>query len=55
MANKTITRDILTIDHGVICHQVNCMGVMGAGLVFATLAQQLINVLAIDITNLFLA
>ena len=27
-----ITRDILTIEKGVIVHQVNCQGVMGAGL-----------------------
>jgi O-acetyl-ADP-ribose deacetylase (regulator of RNase III) len=24
--------NILDVTHGVICHQVNCMGVMGAGL-----------------------
>ena len=28
----TITRDILTIEKGIIVHQVNCQGVMGAGL-----------------------
>ena len=28
----TITKDILTVEHGVIVHQVNCQGVMGAGL-----------------------
>lgn len=30
--NTTITRDILTIERGVLVHQVNCSGVMGAGL-----------------------
>lgn len=30
--NKIIHQDILTIDHGIICQQVNCQGVMGAGL-----------------------
>ena len=29
---KTIEQNILEIDHGIICHQVNCQGVMGAGL-----------------------
>lgn len=29
---KTITGNILSIDKGIICHQVNCKGVMGAGL-----------------------
>ena len=29
---RFITQDILTMVTGVICHQVNCMGVMGAGL-----------------------
>ena len=29
---KEITKDILTIDRGIIVHQVNCQGVMGAGL-----------------------
>jgi len=27
-----IEKDILTVDKGVICQQVNCQGVMGAGL-----------------------
>lgn len=27
-----LKQDITTIDYGIICHQVNCMGVMGAGL-----------------------
>ncbi|MEM9264533.1 MAG: Appr-1-p processing protein [Cyanobacteria bacterium P01_F01_bin.13] len=30
--NQTISRDILTVTHGVIVQQVNCQGVMGAGL-----------------------
>lgn len=30
-----IDKDILTVDRGVICHQVNCKGVMGAGLALA--------------------
>jgi len=29
---KIITQDITTITDGIICHQVNCKGVMGAGL-----------------------
>lgn len=29
---KTISGDILSIEHGYIMHQVNCRGVMGAGL-----------------------
>lgn len=29
---ETIEKDILTVEEGVICHQVNCFGVMGAGL-----------------------
>lgn len=29
---KIINKNILTIEEGIICHQVNCMGVMGAGL-----------------------
>lgn len=29
---KIIKGDILSIEEGIICHQVNCMGVMGAGL-----------------------
>lgn len=28
----TISRDILTVEKGIIAHQVNCKGVMGAGL-----------------------
>jgi len=28
----TLHTDILTVKHGIIGHQVNCMGVMGAGL-----------------------
>ena len=28
----TINKDILTVETGIICHQVNCMGVMGSGL-----------------------
>jgi hypothetical protein len=31
---QIITKDILTIDKGIICHQVNCQGVMGVGLAF---------------------
>ena len=30
-----IDGDILTVSHGVICHQVNCKHVMGAGLAAA--------------------
>jgi O-acetyl-ADP-ribose deacetylase (regulator of RNase III) len=30
-----IKQDILKIERGVICHQVNCQGVMGAGLALA--------------------
>lgn len=29
---KTIQKDILTIEEGIIFHQVNCQGVMGAGI-----------------------
>lgn len=29
---KTINKNILEVDSGIICHQVNCMGVMGSGL-----------------------
>lgn len=29
---KTIEKDILTVEEGIICSQVNCMGVMGSGL-----------------------
>jgi len=32
MSLVIINRDILTITTGFICHQVNCKGVMGAGL-----------------------
>ena len=32
---KFIDRDILTIPAGIICHQVNTQGVMGAGLALA--------------------
>jgi len=28
----TIEKDITTVTEGIICHQVNCQGVMGAGL-----------------------
>jgi O-acetyl-ADP-ribose deacetylase (regulator of RNase III) len=31
---KIEQRDILTVKKGIICHQVNCLGVMGAGLAF---------------------
>ena len=27
-----INKDILTVTHGIICHQVNCQGVMGTGI-----------------------
>lgn len=27
-----LNKDILTIDRGIICHQVNCQGVMGTGI-----------------------
>jgi O-acetyl-ADP-ribose deacetylase (regulator of RNase III) len=27
-----INKDILSVENGIICQQVNCMGVMGAGL-----------------------
>ncbi len=30
--NSIILGDILNIEAGIICHQVNCQGVMGAGL-----------------------
>lgn len=30
-----IEGDILAVSHGVICHQVNCKHVMGAGLAAA--------------------
>lgn len=29
---KVIEGDILTVTHGIIAHQCNCRGVMGAGL-----------------------
>lgn len=29
---KIINGDILTIEYGIICHQVNCRGVMNSGL-----------------------
>lgn len=29
---KELKGDILLLEEGVICHQVNCLGVMGAGL-----------------------
>lgn len=29
---EIISKDILTIDHGIVCHQVNCRGKMGAGI-----------------------
>lgn len=29
---ETVKKDILTVEKGIICHQVNCRGVMGAGL-----------------------
>lgn len=29
---KIINGDILSIDYGIICHQVNCRGVMNSGL-----------------------
>lgn len=29
---KIISKDILTVESGVICQQVNCQGVMGSGL-----------------------
>jgi len=29
---KIIKGDILNIEHGIVCHQVNCMGKMGAGI-----------------------
>lgn len=32
MGLNIIESDILTIQYGIICHQVNCQGVMGAGL-----------------------
>lgn len=30
----TLEKNILSVSKGVICHQVNCEGVMGAGLAF---------------------
>ena len=32
MTLKEIQKDITTIERGIICHQVNCKGIMGAGL-----------------------
>jgi len=32
MKNKLIKGDILNVQQGIICHQVNCMGKMGAGI-----------------------
>jgi O-acetyl-ADP-ribose deacetylase (regulator of RNase III) len=32
---KIICKDILTVDQGIICHQVNCKGVMGSGIALA--------------------
>lgn len=32
MKIKIIEKDILTVDRGIICQQVNCQGVMGSGL-----------------------
>ncbi len=32
MPLTTINGDMLTIERGIICHQVNCMGKMGAGI-----------------------
>lgn len=32
MALRVITKDILTVEEGIICHQVNCCGVMGRGI-----------------------
>lgn len=29
---KIIEKDILTVEHGYICHQTNCLGVMGRGI-----------------------
>jgi len=29
---QIINKDILTVEKGTICHQVNCMGVMGTGI-----------------------
>ena len=30
-----IEKDILTVESGIICHQVNCQGVMGSGIALA--------------------
>ncbi len=35
MENKFIKGDILNIQEGIICHQVNCMGKMGTGIALA--------------------
>ena len=32
---KIINKNILTIDRGIICHQVNCQRAMGAGIALA--------------------
>lgn len=32
MALKVIEGNLLDIESGIICHQVNCMGVMGSGI-----------------------
>ena len=29
---ETINQDILTVKRGIVCHQCNCVGAMGAGL-----------------------
>lgn len=29
---RLIRKDIFTVEQGIICHQVNCQGIMGAGL-----------------------
>lgn len=32
---EIIEKDLLTVEAGVICHQVNCQGVMGSGVALA--------------------
>jgi len=32
---QTIARDLLTIERGILTHQCNCMGAMGAGIALA--------------------
>jgi O-acetyl-ADP-ribose deacetylase (regulator of RNase III) len=32
---KVITKDLLSVDKGIICHQCNCRGSMGAGIALA--------------------